>query len=48
MTQSAPTDPQVIETIGVLEALRAVQLEMPIPDVSGSLNELLKARRGGS
>ena len=41
-------DPQVIETIGVLEALRAVRLEMPVPDISGSLNELLKARRGSS
>ncbi|MCZ6658307.1 MAG: uroporphyrinogen-III C-methyltransferase [Gammaproteobacteria bacterium] len=42
------TDPQVIDTVLALEALRGVQLELQGPDVSGSLNELLKARRGSS
>ncbi len=42
------TNPQVIDTVLALEALRGVQLERQGPDISGSLNELLKARRGSS
>ena len=38
-------DARVQETIGALEALRRLDLETPLPDISGSLNELLKARR---
>ena len=29
-------------------ALSTIQLARPLPDISGSLNELLDARRGGS
>ena len=33
------------ETVDALEALRRLDLEAPLPDISGSLNELLEARR---
>ena len=38
-------DTRVQETIGTLEALRRLDLQAPLPDISGSLNELLEARR---
>ncbi len=38
-------DPRVGETVDSLEALRRLDLASPLPDISGSLNELLEARR---
>ena len=38
-------DNQVQETVDALEALRRLDLEAPLPDISGSLHELLEARR---
>ena len=38
-------DNRVQETVDALEALRRLDLEAPLPDISGSLNELLEARR---
>ena len=38
-------DTRVRETIESLEALRRLELNAPLPDVSASLNELLEARR---
>ena len=38
-------DNRVQETVDSLEALRSLDLEAPLPDISGSLRELLEARR---
>lgn len=38
-------NPKALETIGTLAALRSLNLETPTPDISGSLNELLRVRR---
>ena len=40
-------DPAVRDTLEVLADLRQVQLDVPLPDLSASLNALIKVRRGG-
>ncbi len=38
-------NPEVLATLDSLEALRGLNLQTPLPDISGSLHELLRARR---
>ncbi len=40
-------DPDVQDTLVALADLRQVQLDVPLPDLSASLNALLQVRRGG-
>ena len=40
-------DPDVQDTLEVLAELRQVQLDVPLPDLSASLNALTQVRRGG-
>ena len=40
-------DPDVQDTLEALADLRQVQLDVPLPDLSASLNALLQVRRGG-
>ena len=40
-------NPRVLEMVGTLAELRSQNLETPLPDISGSLNELLQAQRAG-
>ena len=40
-------DPEVQDTLEVLAELRQVQLDVPPPDLSASLNALMQVRRGG-
>lgn len=40
-------DPDVQDTLEVLADLRQVQLDVPLPDLSASLNALIQVRRGG-
>ena len=40
-------DPDVQDTLEVLADLRQVQLDMPLPDLSASLDALIRVRRGG-
>ena len=40
-------NPRVLEMVGTLAELRSQNLETPLPDISGSLNELLQTRRAG-
>ena len=40
-------DPAVQDTLEVLADFRQVQLDVPLPDLSGSLNALTKVRRNG-
>ena len=43
----APGDPNVQDTLGELADLRQVRLDVPLPDLSASLNALIQVRRGG-